>query len=255
MTIEEELTKIEEKNWFAGFWNLIKVELGGIKSLLLMTLLWVGVIDGILLMTGISEPEFELVMALYPLVAGFFPPIAVILISMTTIVEEKKFGTIAWILSKPVSRTTYIMAKWFAKSIYVFVSMCLIPGIVAYFVIVLLTGVVVSFLNFLLAICMIGLIQVFFVGFTIWLGTVVNNAGAVAAFPMVFNFTQQFIGGIPFVIYVLPIAIILYPTGYSIAYSIILGLEPFSYLPVVVTIAFVVIFPLLAIRQFNRSDF
>ena len=57
------------------------------------------------------------------------------------------------------------------------------------------------------------------------LGTFQSNPGAVAAIPMVFNFSQQFLINIPFVGYLFPTLIFLSPTGNPIIASIILILK------------------------------
>ena len=63
---------------------------------------------------------------------AFFPMFAVIVIGQDTIIGEKQSGTAAWVLSAPVSRSAFIMAKLLANTIGFFVTIIVVQGLVAY---------------------------------------------------------------------------------------------------------------------------
>jgi hypothetical protein len=87
------------------------------------------------------------------------------------------------------------------------------------------------------------------------LGTFQNSAGAVAAIPMVFNFTQQFLISIPFVEYILPTGIFLRFDGNPIMASIILGEDIFSILPIIITGILIILFLIIAFWRFEKEEF
>ncbi|MFW9999253.1 MAG: ABC transporter permease subunit [Candidatus Hodarchaeota archaeon] len=260
ISANENLEQVIEKNWQRSFWNLLNVELGGwwkSKTWIWMTLLWVGVINGISALTfiGAEDTDPAALIFFYGFTNGLFPPIAVIIVLQESIVGEKKSGTASWILSKPVSRKIFIFSKWVGSSLNIFITMALIPGIVSFFEITLLTGRNFSFLSFLIVILLLGMNLIFYISFTLMLGTFQNSAGAVAAIPMVFNFTQQFLMSIPFVGYLLPTAIFLRPEGNPLIASIILGEDIFSILPIVITGALIILFLVIAFWRFEKEEF
>lgn len=260
MSKNEAFSKVVEKDWIRGFKNLFKVEFLGWwkgKTFIGMTLLWVGVIDGICALTLIGDPELDIVAALffYAIFSSLFPPIAVILILQDSIVGEKRSGTASWILSKPVSRKAFILSKWSANALNIFLSMVLIPGVLAYFIITGLTGIVISFPLFFLGILLVMLNQLFYVSLTLMLGAFKDKPATVAAIPMIFNFAQQFLASIPYVVYFLPQAIYLTPSGNSIIISLSIGEPVFSWIPVIFTAVCVILFPILGMRRFEKEEF
>ena len=62
----------------------------------------------------------------------FFAMFLAMLLTVGPVVGERRRGTAAWVVSKPVSRGTYILGKIAASVIGVTVSGILIPGLVAY---------------------------------------------------------------------------------------------------------------------------
>ena len=260
MSSNEKLDQVTEKNWRRSFLNMLNVELGGwwkSKSWIWMTLLWVGVINGIPALTFIGAEDIDplAIIFFYGFTNGLFPPIAVIIILQDSIVGEKKSGTASWVLSKPLPRNIFIFAKWVGNSLNIFITMALIPGIVSFFEISLLTGQNFSFLSFLLVTLCLGLNLIFYISFTLMLGTFQNSPGAVAAIPMVFNFTQQFLISIPYMKYILPTAIFLVQPGNPIIASIILGDPIFSILPIIITGVLIILFLIIAFWRFEKEEF
>ncbi|MFX0004427.1 MAG: ABC transporter permease [Candidatus Hodarchaeota archaeon] len=260
MSSNKALEQVVEKNWQRSFLNLVSVELGGwwkSKTWIWMTLLWVGVINGISALTFLGAEDIDpaALIFFYGFTNGLFPPIAVIIVLQESIVGEKKSGTALWILSKPVSRKVFIFAKWVGSSLNIFITMALIPAIVSFFEITLLSGQNFSFLSFLVVSFLFGLYLIFYISFTLMLGTFQSSAGAVAAIPMVFNFTQQFLISIPFVEYLLPTVIFLRIEGNPIIASIILGEDIFSILPIIITGALIILFLLIAFWRFEKEEF
>ncbi|MBD3196454.1 MAG: ABC transporter permease subunit [Candidatus Lokiarchaeota archaeon] len=257
MSQNEQLVPIKSK--WNGFLNILFIELNDWwkgSDWLVMTLIWIGIGNGITALTALGAPDIDLptMINIFFLFLGFFPPIATILVMQDSIVGEKRSGTISWLLSKPVSRRSFILAKWLGNSINLLTCIVLIPCIIGYLEFFLLTGELLSLSNYLAGIGIVTINQLFFIGLTLYLGTVMETPGGVAALPMIFNFAQQFLQSIPYAIYVLPMSLILNQTGNSIVVSIILNQTPFTLIPILTTSLFVILFLLLAIWKFENTD-
>jgi len=256
----ENLKVVVDKRWQNSFINLMSIEFGGwwkSKTWIIMSFIWIAIINGITIMLLIGELGIDLPTALsfYGLFGGLFPPIAVILTMQDSIVGEKKSGTAEWVLSKPVSRKSFILAKWLGNSLNVLITIALFPGLVGYFMFSLFYGNWLNFPMFMLAITFLGLTLIFFVTVTLMFGTFLKSAGAVAAIPMVINFTQQFLLSIPYAEFILPQSIYFRSDATSIMTSIALGLPMFSVIPIISLIGLIAIFLLLALLKFEKSEY
>jgi len=59
-------------------------------------------------------------------------PLAVVSLAQDSILGEKHSGTAAWVLSKPLRRPAYVLAKLIAHGLGLFVAWVALPGVVAY---------------------------------------------------------------------------------------------------------------------------
>ena len=80
--------------------------------------------------TPMTQVEVSILVffALQGVMAALFVPI----LMMGEVVDELESGTAAWILSKPVSRTSFILAKFIANAIIFTIIVVGIPGLVGY---------------------------------------------------------------------------------------------------------------------------
>jgi hypothetical protein len=104
----------------------------------------------------------------------------------------------------------------------------------------------------------IWLYSLFFLTLTLMLGVLNEQRAAVIGIPLALAFgSQLLIGMIPALQYVLPwrLAVGVEDEILSVGESVILGVQPFSWLPVVAVAGFVVLFTTVAIRQFQRQEF
>ena len=127
---------VDERGWRRGVGNLMSAGFGSwwrTNTWWIHALIWTGVING--LIAGIlwgADSSSETGVAFLSIAAGLFPTIAVVIIMMGEVVGEKKSGTAAWVLSKPVSREAFILSKWVPNIVGCVVTMILLPGLVAY---------------------------------------------------------------------------------------------------------------------------
>ena len=104
-----------------------------------------------------------------------------VIVAMGEIIEEKKSGTAAWIMSKPASRIGFVLSKWAASTISVVLLGVLIPGAISLGLAGVLTGQMPSLGNIELSLGLMAFYYAVFVSFTIFLGTFLPAQNAIAA--------------------------------------------------------------------------
>lgn len=262
MITNESFQLVNEQGWRRGLGNLLRAEMGGwwkTSAWWVQALIWIGVVNisiaSVVWGSSTGAPEG---LALYALFSCLFPTIAIIIILQDAIIGEKELGTAAWILSKPVSPTAFVVAKLIAHSLGVLVTMTILPGLVAYLQISLSGGDWLNPLTFVAGMGVIWLYQLFFLSLTLMLGVLNDQRAAVIGIPLALAFgTQLLIGAVPALQYVLPwrLAVGIENETMSVVESIILGVAPFSWLPIVTVAGFVMVFTAVAIHQFQQDEF
>lgn len=107
--------------------------------------------------------------------------VAAIIVTMGEVVEEKKSGTAAWIMSKPASRIGFILSKWIASVVGVLLLTLVIPGVVGVALGVALTGESINVGNYAAAFGLLAIYYTVFVSISILLGTFMPVERAVSA--------------------------------------------------------------------------
>jgi ABC-2 type transport system permease protein len=254
---------VTEKGWRRGLNNLLDNEFSRwwkTSRWWKQSIIWMAVIG---FMVGevlfISKGNnLEGAFMIYAMFAGMFPAIAVIIFMQGVLVGEKKSGTAAWILSKPASRTAFIFSKLIANSLSALVTMVILPGLVAFLLFFIRTGVMISPIQFLLALGVIFLNLLFYLTLTLMLGAFFNNRSPVIGIPLALLFLQQYlIGLVPFMRYILPWTLVI-PlddgTG-SVVNSLLTGLPASSLIPVVFVFLECILFVVLGLWRFSQEEF
>ena len=144
----------EGTGWSRGLDNLLGVELGRwfrTKKWWTQILIWAAIINVILALVVISEDSggaAELVM-LFNVFVGVFATFGVCILMQGVIVGEKQSGTAAWVLSKPISRPAFLLAKLIANAVGVAVTIVLVQGLIAYLLIYVGSSTMLPLLGFL----------------------------------------------------------------------------------------------------------
>ncbi len=259
---------VNERGWRRGLGNMLVSELSRwwkTRMWWVQSLIWVGMIGfllgAVLFSTQAGSPgtgPIDDSVMLYCVFAGLFPAVGVIIIMQSVVVGEKKSGTAAWVLSKPVTRPAFLLSKGIANSLGVLVTMVVLPGAAAFAMKAIATGASWNPLNFLAVLGVIFLHQFFFLSLTLMLGTLFNNRGAVIGIPMALLFFQQnLIGLAPFLGYVLPWKLVI-PVGQqvdAIAPSLLLGTHNYSLLLVLTIALESILFILIGLIRFRREEF
>jgi ABC-2 type transport system permease protein len=179
------------------------------------------------------------------------------------VVGEKRSGTAAWILSKPISRPAFLVAKLLADALGIAVTMVLAQGVIAY----VITGVVVgdwlSPLAFLAALGAHLTNILFYLALTLMLGVLFEHPAPVIGIPMAFLFAQNFLGGQlaqihPALAHVLPWSLAIPvngggPDAKSVAMALAAG-QPTPLTAVYVALVAAALFVAIGIAVFQRQE-
>lgn len=269
MAGNEAFQMVQGQGWQRGLQNLLRGELGswfGRRRWLTNSLVWIALVDAILLIVIIqtrSSPDFDMaaegldLLTLYTIFGGMFVAVGVIIAMQGAVVGEKNNGTAAWILSKPVSRPAFVLSKALGNAAGLLFTAVFVPGVIAYFLYsLLLYAEMLPPLDFLAGMLILGLNALFWMAFTLMLGTFTNSWAPVIGIPIALLFGQQFfVGSLPQSIYVLP-WILSSPVGNvnSVSGDLILGQTPFSWLPVISTAVLTVVFLAVGVWRFRREE-
>jgi ABC-2 type transport system permease protein len=221
--------------------------------------MWTLIVDGVLagiLFSEASVPASEALM-IYGIMGGMMPAIAVVIIMQDVLVGEKESGTAAWVLSKPASRTSFVLSKWAAAMVGVLVAIVVIPGIVAFILINIAHPGALEAGRFALGLGVVWINAAYYLTLTLMLGAFFNNRAGVIGIPLGLAFGQQLIFGVlPFLANVLPWTMVA-PVGdiqTTIFSAVVLGQTPASWLPLFVTLACIPLFLGLGLWRFEREE-
>ncbi|MFX0123208.1 MAG: ABC transporter permease [Candidatus Hodarchaeota archaeon] len=257
----ENLEQITFPRWNQGFNNLFCAELSRWfkkKVFLVRLLLWCGFTNGMAILIWLQAPTTGVEpVFVFGIFAGLTSSIGITIIMQESIVGEIKSGAASWILSKPITRKSYIFAKWIGNSIGATISMVLAPTLIFYLLYFLFTGELLNLEMFLPVTVVLSLNMLFFLTFTLMMGSFQRNSSLVIGVPIafyvlqqiLFNFTNSLIDIVPW-----GLTNPLSDGTPSIVVSFILGIQPFSLLPIIVTALYVIVFVILTIKSMQKQD-
>lgn len=249
------------RRW-GGFGNLLRKELGQwwtTKLWWIQTLIWVALIAGIstiasLDSAGMTPAEHFVEATRSPfLIGALVIGIGVVVTVQGAVIGEKDQGTAAWIMSKPVSRASFVMSKIVAHSFGFIVTAVVVPAVVYAFVSSMLFPGMLDLGGYAIATSVVALSTVFYVALTVCLGTVFDGRGPVAGLGIAVLLTGQFLNGM------LPPALVMrtpWPLG-EVAASFAVGVTPEwnRMTPIVATAIGAVVLSVLAVWRFGRDEF
>jgi len=262
------LQPVKESGWRRGLANLLRKENGewwSTRRWWMLSLLWLLIVNGILAIgiwvVPIMEPD-EAVdatenLGIFVQLMTMFPMFAVIVITQGAIIGEKQSGTAAWIMSAPVSRSAFILAKLFANALGFFVVVILVQGLVAYVQLSLSDGSPLPLTPFLAMLALLSLYLLFYLALTLMLGAFFDSRGPVlgiaiaVAIGSMIGIGNVFAGFLPWLVLILPEAI---P---GILTLLVEG-EPLPEvwpIPIILISLYSLLFVALAIWRFNREEF
>ncbi len=261
MLINENLDRRTFTKWNQGFTNLFHTELSRWfkgKVFLARLLLWCGLSNGMAILIWLQAPNVgSEAILVFGIFAGLTSSIGITIIMQESIAGEIKSGAASWILSKPITRESYILAKWIGNSIGATISMIIAPTFVFYIMFFLFTGEMLNLEMFVAVVAVLSLNMLFFLSLTLMMGSFQRNSSIVIGVPIGIYLLQQIL--VNFSSFLTDIA----PWGLtnplndgtpSIVVSFMLGIPPFSILPVIGTALYIIILVLLTIKIMQNQE-
>lgn len=271
------LQTANQRGWRMGLANMFGKECGiwwRTNCWIVQVIIWAAIVNGMLAVplfmapsnspTGSGTPEqvLETALTLFFTFAGLAPAIGAAIIVQEAVVGEKRSGTAAWVLTKPVSRVAFILSKLMANSIGFLATAVVAQGIIAYVQIHYLAGLPLRLDLFGLGLAVVMLHLLFYLALTLMLGTLFDSGGPVIGIPICLLFGQQFIYGLlPWTTDILPGPLVMAagggPDGGQMAVAALLAQgQPLpTLIPLVASVVWIVAFVAIALWRFQREEF
>lgn len=251
-----------------GFANMFRKETREwwrTRTWLIHSIIWLVLINGILLavLTTPTPPgvpaEQESGVLIFVTVGGLMTGIGIVIVMQGAILDEKKSGTAAWVLSKPLSRPAFILAKLTTNALTAVLIMIILQGVVAYIQLRMWDANPPMLLPFLAGLGLMALHLLFYLSLTLMLGTLFNERGAVLGIPIGLLFGAQLLMGFaPALAQVMPWLIVLPSVGnqsFALAQQVMMGLPLPTITPIIATIVWIVLFTGVAVWRFEQEEF
>jgi ABC-2 type transport system permease protein len=266
------LQPVTARGWRAGFNNLFRKEnrdWWGTRSWLVQAIIWTAILIGMLATVLFAETKgsdsLELQgglwvtgLIIFFAVGGIALSVGVIIMGQEEVLDEKRSGTAAWILSKPVSRVAFIIAKVAANAIGILIIMILLEGALAYILLSIARGRPLDLLPYLASLGVLYLNVMFYFLLSLMFSAASSSRGAAIGIPMAVLFGYQFIVGLaPWTLEIMPWGLTNPGSGSlqpTLAVAMALG-QPVSPTPIIATLLWCVLFLVVAVWKFNRDEF
>ncbi len=257
-----ELAPIPVSERWGGLRNLLGKELGEwwkTKLWWIQTLLWLAIVVGISTIVMADSAGMTATEHLDESILTFFAVgltaagIGVVVTVQGAVIGEKDLGTAAWVMSKPVSRASFIFAKVVAHSVGFLVTAVIVPAVAFWFASQSFLPAPIDVGRYAVGVGVYALGIVFYVSMTVALGTMFDGRGPVAGIAIGFILSGQLLkGGIP------PAVLTATPWALAeVATSFTLGetAEWNRLVPVVVTAVAITLFAIVSMWRFEREEF
>jgi ABC-type transport system involved in multi-copper enzyme maturation permease subunit len=257
--------------WRMGLDNMLAKEIGAWCR---TRRWWVQGLIALLLLNGtmalnLKEGSFSKANAVYNAINTFTGimalcvPFAAISLAQDSILGERHSGTAAWVLSKPLRRPAFILAKLIAHGLGVLVAWVVIPGTVAYIQLMAVDGVDLSMIGFAGAMALAYLNIFFYLTLALMLATLFNGRGPVLGISLVVLWSgpMQFIRQAmekytPWLDTILPWRLLMnVGSDAALAPYLAMGQPLPTVIPIIATVLWCVLFVTVAIWRFRREEF
>ncbi|HYG57610.1 MAG TPA: ABC transporter permease subunit [Symbiobacteriaceae bacterium] len=258
-----QLHEAPERGSMTGFGTLLRKELGfwwSTRRWWVHTLLWLGLMNGFMVPVYFvvqAHPEAGLdlldqLTKLFFTLGGTTVAIGAIVVGQDAIISERQLGTAAWILSKPVARTAFLLAKFVAQVVSFTVLAVGIQAAVAYGQIALLEGTLLAPIPYLMAVGLICVNLLFYIALVLMLGTLFRTRSQVLLVALGWLFASPLlvVDMVPWLTNVVPFG--LPDIGAALTMGMPLADVPLR--PVALALIWTVAFLAVAIRRFGHEE-
>jgi ABC-2 type transport system permease protein len=203
VTANSTLQPVVERGWRRGFGNLFRNENNlrwGKNRWILSALIWLAILNGFIFLVAYGEADSgrstpaEIAaecLGIFMTFGVIATAVGVVTGAQGAIIREKQMGTAAWVLSKPVSRTAFVLAKMLSHSLAFLSLFLVLPSLVFYGQSQILWSRTPALRSFLEGWLVMALHMLFYLSFTLMLGTLLNGRGPVSAIGLGFLFGGQ----------------------------------------------------------------
>ncbi len=190
-------------------------------------------------------------------IAGIAMTLGIVVLAQDEIIGEKRSGTAAWVLSKPVSRSAFVLSKLLGNLPGIVVIQVLLQGAVCYAMVSISRGSPLPVIGFLGGMGAVLLALSFYLALTLMLGTLFDSRGAVMGIPLViilgFTLFPMFF---PPSFVLLPYALTMSGGGMpSVALALAMGQPIPSLVPIMANAAWAVLFACVSVWRFQHEEF
>lgn len=191
------LKRVAERGAQRGFANLLRKELAAwtrTRSGWVQLVLWLAVLNGLMtlplvfmreMFAGEMGSPFTAALDMFFNLGALAPYAGAVILAHGAIIAERQLGTAAWVLSKPVSRSAFVLTKFVAYGLALLVLALALPGLVAYGALSLEAGAPLDAPRFAAGVGMLALGLLWYLALTLMLGTFTSARGVVLAVPLV----------------------------------------------------------------------
>jgi ABC-2 type transport system permease protein len=263
-----EFQTVREKGWRRGLGNLLQGEYSAwfrsSKWWKHLTM-WFAIINVMMVImifadakatrSGEGGPQ---VLFMYGIFGGMFVAFGVMVIMQRVLIGEKHAGTAAWVLSKPVTRTAFVTSRLVINSIAILLTSVIVPGVIFYISLGFSATGWLSPLGYIEGLLMISLHTFFWIALVWMMGTLFESSAVAIGIPMALYFVLWMGSGtFPWLVYISPLLLSFSPAPEmnALSVSFMLGKPVFSWIPLIVTAAYCIVFVAVAILRFNRQEF
>jgi ABC-2 type transport system permease protein len=223
------LKPVPESRRLGGFANMLDKEMGEwfrTRRWLTSAIVWLAIINGMITFVLFVAPAVDpkalvgengqpigkeeiavMGLTLFFSIGIIAGSIGMIIMAQDEIIREKQSGTAAWILSKPVSRSSFILTKLLASLVGALIFIVGLPAVAAYIQVYLASGVAIPVLKYLAAAGVMYLTLLFYLALVVMLGVLFEQRGRVLgiAFGLMFG-GLILVSFLPALGYVLPLS-------------------------------------------------
>ncbi|NDJ36308.1 MAG: ABC transporter permease subunit [Chloroflexi bacterium] len=107
--------------------------------------------------------------------------VATVILTQDAIIGERQSGTAEWVLSKPVSRSAYVLSKLLAHGAGILVALILIPCAVGYALFAIKVGGVYPVAGYVAAVGVLALHTLFYLVLSLLMGVLTEQRGVLLA--------------------------------------------------------------------------
>lgn len=118
-------------------------------------------------------------------IGALAPAAGAVILAHGVIIGERTLGTAAWVLSKPVARSAFVLAKLLVLAAGLLLCALAVPAAATFALQALERGAPLPVLPYLAAVGLLALHLLWYLALTLLLGTLTNARGAVLAVPLV----------------------------------------------------------------------